>query len=239
MGKRSSSWASSVDTSPALTCSWCHQPLPVGTRRDALTCSKRCRQARQRFTSTVGSAPATAATVAPGSARRIAYADPPYPGMSRRYYSDHPDYAGEVDHADLIRRLSTYDAWALSTAAASLQDVLALCPPGVRVAAWTRGERPNHSRNVFNAWEPVIFTPTPARHDTSPLERGGRPRRLDTLVHHSRPRLADPHRVVGSKPAAFCRWLFELVDALPGDDFTDLFPGSGGVGRAWSTYTAT
>lgn len=31
---------------------------------------------------------------------RIAYADPPYPGQSK-LYRNHPDYAGEVDHAAL------------------------------------------------------------------------------------------------------------------------------------------
>ena len=37
---------------------------------------------------------------------RIAYADPPYPGCAH-LYEGHPDYAGEVDHADLCRRLET------------------------------------------------------------------------------------------------------------------------------------
>lgn len=33
--------------------------------------------------------------------RRIAYADPPYPG--RAYlYADHPDFAGEVDHVVIV-----------------------------------------------------------------------------------------------------------------------------------------
>ena len=74
-------------------------------------------------------------------------------------YRDHPDYAGEVDHVALIRRLQLeYDGWALSTSAAALPAVLALCPPGVRVAAWHRGERPTPSRWPLNAWEPVIYS---------------------------------------------------------------------------------
>jgi hypothetical protein len=48
-----------------------------------------------------------------------------------------------------------------------------------------------------------------------------------------------PGRVVGAKPAAFCRWLFDLLAALPGDSLDDLFPGSGAVTRAWHAYTAT
>jgi hypothetical protein len=30
--------------------------------------------------------------------------------------------------------------------------------------------------------------------------------------------------------------VFDLLGALPGDEFTDLYPGSGGVARAWATY---
>ena len=35
--------------------------------------------------------------------KRLGYADPPYPGLAH-LYADHPDFAGEVDHAALIRR---------------------------------------------------------------------------------------------------------------------------------------
>jgi hypothetical protein len=38
----------------------------------------------------------------------------------------------------------------------ALPVVLTLCPPGVRVAAWHRGERPTRSRGPLHAWEPVI-----------------------------------------------------------------------------------
>ena len=91
----------------------------------------------------------------PGRPLRLAYADPPYPGKAR-LYRDHPDYGGEVDHAALIDRLAAYDGGALATAAEALPAVLALCPPGVRVAAWHRGERPTRSRWPLHAWEPVI-----------------------------------------------------------------------------------
>lgn len=41
---------------------------------------------------------------------RFAYADPPYPGQAAKHYRDHPDYAGEVDHAAPIASLGDYDA---------------------------------------------------------------------------------------------------------------------------------
>jgi hypothetical protein len=185
----------------------------------------RCRQARHRFGRAVGRA-----AVAGGRPLRLAYADPPYPGKAW-LYRGHPDYAGEVDHAALIRRLSTYDGWALSTSARALPAVLALCPPGVRVAAWHRGERPTRSWWPLNAWEPVIV-------------HGGRPvdpsaiatRRVDSLVHGTAPMTTLAGRVIGTKPAAFCRWMFDLLGAAPGDTLDDLFPGSGAVTRAWDAF---
>lgn len=239
----------------ARICDWCRGRIPDGSRVDAITCSKRCRQARHRFRTAIAGAP-----VAAGHPRRLAYADPPYPGKAH-YYKGHPDYAGEVDHGLLIASLSAeYDAWALSTSASALQDVLALCPPGVRVAAWFRGERPNDQTDLpQNAWEPVIYAgdvrrlavdedlhdasrSAAARRDTS--RRPGAvaeiprntSRRTDTLIYHSRPRLTDPGRVIGAKPAAFCRWIFDLLGATPADTLVDVFPGSAGVARAWSVF---
>lgn len=241
-------------------CAWCRGPIRAAARRDALCCSVRCRQARHRFTRGVG--------VGSGSATeplRLAYADPPYPGKAW-LYRGHPDYAGEVDHDELIRRLSTYDGWALSTSAEALPAVLASCPPGVRVGAWFRGERPTRSARPLTAWEAVVYfggrgvvvedlrTRREELDDGSQLQvrrvgsAGGTGRvaiddgsrvdgrRLDALVYVSRPRTTDPMRVVGAKPAVFCRWVFDLLGAQAGDEFVDVFPGSGGVGRAWRTY---
>ena len=125
----------------------------------------------------------------PGRSLRLAYADPPYPGRAR-LYRDHPDYGGEVDHPALLARLAEYDGWALSTSAEALPAVLALCPPGVRVAAWHRGERPTRSRWPLHAWEPVIY-------------HGGRQlsgtRRADSIVHGVTPVTTLPGRVIGAQ----------------------------------------
>ena len=193
-------------------------------RRDTVCCSVRCRQARHRFLRAVGHAEA----VAPGRSLRLAYADPPYLGKAW-LYRDHPDYGGEVDHAALIGRLAAYDGWALSTSVEALPVVLGLCPPGVRVAAWHRGERPTWRRWPLHAWEPVLYC-------------GGRQlvtraRRADSLVCGVGPLDTLPGRVIGAKPAAVCRWIFTLLGAAPGDRLDDLFPGSRVVGRAWAVYT--
>jgi hypothetical protein len=203
-------------------CGWCEGAV-ARRRRDAKFCSKRCRQANWRFRSEVRHGGTT--TSAP---IRLAYADPPYPGKSG-LYRGHPDYAGEVETGPLLSRLQVYDGWALSTSARALPGVLALCPPGVRVAAWFRGSRGGTGRWPRNAWEPVVFAG--GRRQTS--RRPGD----DALIHRARPRTTDPGWVIGAKPAAFCSWLFGLLGALPGDSLADLFPGSGGVSRAWAIFS--
>jgi hypothetical protein len=207
-------------------CAWCGRPVPAGVRRDARCCSKRCRQAQHRFRHGAGQAIALA-----DQPLRLAYADPPYPGNAW-LYRGHIDYAGEVDHAALIERLMGYDGWALSTSAKALPAVLRLCPAGVRVAAWHRGPRPTPSWHPLNAWEPVIYQP--ARPVDTAHAAG---RRVDSLICGVTPVTTRPGRVIGAKPAPFCRWVFDLVGAAAGDSLDDLFPGSGAVGRAWALYT--
>lgn len=166
--------------------------------------------------------------------RRLAYADPPYPGLAH-YYRGHPDYAGEVDHAALLSRLATYDGWALSTSARALPAVLALAVAQdlpVRVAAWIRGARPHATpRHALNAWEPVVYLPVASR-------GAGAVRRVDVLSHGVTVMSTLPSRVIGAKPARFCRWMFDLIGAGPRDTLDDLFPGSGMVGQAWRAYVS-
>ncbi|MEV4735541.1 MULTISPECIES: hypothetical protein [unclassified Microbacterium] len=250
--------------------------MPAGIRSDAICCSVRCRQARHRFVGGVGVAPDVGTF-----SLRLAYADPPYPGLSRRYYEGHDDYAGEVDHARLIEQLDAFDGWALSTSERALHYVLGLCPRGVRVASWHRGERATRSGGPLNAWEPVIYFGgrkdpsrfTTAAHDASPLQtvrvadpdtsRGDRrhlepslvddrhvaripatsdpspeySRRIDVLQYRPGVRTTDPGRVVGAKPPQFARWMFDLLGAEPQDELHDLFPGSGGIQRAWDVFS--
>jgi hypothetical protein len=151
----------------------------------------------------------------------LVYADPPYPGRAH-LYADHPDYAGEVGHAELVARLVGYDGWALSTSAAALRDVLALCPADVRVLAWVKN-------TVRYGWEPVIVAS--ARPPAGNLR--------DWI--HCEPegftwRPIPDSYVIGQKPEAFSRWVFEWLGARPDDTLDDLFPGSGAVGRAWDAW---
>jgi hypothetical protein len=203
------------------TCAWCRGPLPALARRDALTCSKACRQAKSRFRVT----PAAAT----GKPLCFGYADPPYPGLAKRYYN-----CPEVDHRALIASLVERfpDGWALSTSSKALQYVLSLCPDDVRVCVWNRAPRRSRAYRPRDSWEPLIV-------------RGGRPRLIlpsedirNTLAASGRQH-THPGALVGMKPAAFCEWMFVQLGALAGDELVDLFPGSGAVGRAWKLYTSS
>lgn len=184
-------------------------------------CGRRCRQTafrlrRRHLVETVSL-----------EAARFAYADPPYLGLSAKYYRREATFAGEVDHARLLsslegrRQAGELLGWALSASARSLATVLPMCPAAARVCAWVKphGAAPA-TYGIHNCWEPVIVV-------------GGRqlrPGRRDWLS-------ALPARhggtLPGRKPIAFCAWLFGLLGMQPGDDLEDLFPGTGVVTRAW------
>ena len=122
------------------------------------------------------------------------------------------------------------DGWALSTSAMALQQVLALCPPGVPVCSWHRAVRPTRSNRPISAWEPLIVSggrelPTPRPQQIrDALAYGGRYRRY-------------PGALVGMKPPQFAAWMFVQLGARPGDQLVDLYPGSGAVGGAWRRYS--
>jgi hypothetical protein len=206
-------------------CRWCGRPLSERQRADARFHDVKCRQSFFRFARGRGLRPDATRIL------RVAYADPPYPNRSK-LYRRHRDYGGEVDICRLVARLVNEfpDGWALSTSSEALGAVLRFCPAAVRVGCWVRGERPCASFHPLSMWEPVVYCGGRARKVDASR------RRVDALVHFSRPRLSDPERVIGAKPAEFCYWMFDLLGLLPGDDLVDLFPGSGGVARAWSLF---
>jgi hypothetical protein len=156
---------------------------------------------------------------------KFAYADPPYIGQARKHYADDPRCA-EVDHAELIGRLNAYDGWALSLSSPSLKQILALCPDDVRVMAWVKPFCAfKVNVNPAYAWEPVIV-------------RGGRKRTRKQMTVRdwiSKP-ITLRRGLSGAKPEAFCFWLFEVLNMERGDEFDDLYPGSGAVARAWNLW---
>ena len=162
---------------------------------------------------------------------KFAYADPPYLGCGKLYADRHTDalaWDDPVTHQALIDRLvADYpDGWALSGSAPSLKTLLPMCPPDVQVASWSRtNSAPFYPVRVVKSWEPVIF-------------RGGR-QRFSRGGDFVRDFLVAPFVVkglIGAKPRLFCRWMFSLLGAQPGDQLDDLFPGSGAVGAAWAEW---
>ena len=168
-----------------------------------------------------------------GGSLRVAYADPPYIGQAKRHYADHPDYAGEVDHVALIGRLVREypDGWALSCSTPTLRVLLPLCPDDARIGAWVKPWAVwKPGMGVAYAWEPLIW-------------RGGRKRsrkqataRDWVTANAVMRRRSDRNQTKGSKPDAFCFWLFELLNLHTGDTLHDIFPGSGAVTNAWERY---
>lgn len=161
---------------------------------------------------------------------RFAYADPPYLGCAQRLYGHlHPqaaDYDKPETHHDLIDRLVDEfpDGWALSCGSRDLRMFLPWCPDDVRVAAWTKTWTALVIP-VKYAWEPVIF-------------RGGRSGRFGQVRARDWLCSAPSMRgFTGAKPEEFAFWLFDIMGAQHGDEFVDLFRGSGAITAAWPAYT--
>lgn len=157
---------------------------------------------------------------------RFAYADPPYIGQAKAHYSGQ-QICAEVNHELLISHLNEFDGWALSASSPSLKVVLPMCPDDVRVMAWVKpfaSFKPGVG--VAYAWEPVIV-------------RGGRKRGRDqdTVRDWISANITLQRGLSGAKPDAFCYWLFEVMNMERGDEFIDMFPGSGAVSSAWERWS--
>lgn len=163
----------------------------------------------------------------------IAYADPPYLGCCGLYAHEHGRdgrcWDDPLTHVALLARLMVDfpDGWALSLHTPSLRTMLDVCPSDVRVAAWVKPFavfKPNV--NPAYAWEPVIW-------------RGGRTKRgrqEPTVRDWVSAEITLKKGLTGAKPEAFCWWLFDLLGLKATDTLTDVFPGTGIVGRTWERY---
>lgn len=170
---------------------------------------------------------------------RFAYADPPYLGVAAKFYGHlHPeaaDYDRPEAHKALIERLCDEfpDGWALSLHTPALKTMLNMCPDDIRVGAWVKPFA-SFEKNVTRAWawEPIIL-------------RGGRP--IPVTQNTVRdwieaPAIAESITLrrgfTGAKPTAVCRWMFDWLNMQEGDEFVDLFPGSGAVSVAYQDWLA-
>lgn len=190
--------------------------------------------------------------MASSASMKFAYADPPYLGCCRLYDHYHPDDRCWDDlstHMALIERLVREfpDGWALSCTSGSLRSLLPLCPDDSRVGPWVktfgafkRGVRPAYM------WEPVIFrggrNPSNGYSHKPPEKNGKQTTPKDFAIISAGDLLAEPitlkKGLTGAKPEAFCEWVLDLLNVLPGDEVVDLFPGTGTMGRVASELVA-
>lgn len=202
----------------ARLCLWCKGPIPEQAPPSALFCRKKCRQTHWR-------ARAVSLMEGGGESKRIAYGDPPYPDHGDDY-ADQETGFGEVDHRALLAQLVRHDGWALSTSSKALRDVLPLCPPGARVASWVKPiGASSKTRGPHSRWEPVIYMPA----------RWLQPGKVDWLL--AKPARGGDSTLLGRKPMAFYRWLFELLGMQLGDSFFDMYPGSQMGSRCWRSIS--
>jgi hypothetical protein len=164
---------------------------------------------------------------------KIAYADPPYPGCAH-LYKDHPDFDGEVDHYELVRKLHHFDGWCLHTSSVALPELLKFCfarwsTSDIRIMSWVKPFAAFKANvSVAYAWEPVLVKAA-----RKPVVKRGMTYR-DFI---SEP-ISLKRGLTGAKPERVCHWLFEVMGCEPGDELDDLFPGTGAVTRAWESWTA-
>ena len=172
---------------------------------------------------------------------RLAIADPPYLGRAHRWYGDstrkytnndrreatvsdvHPDaqlWDDPATHEALVARLvRDFDGWAVAMHAESLGHYLRWVPSSCRVAIWHDPRRIPSGHRVRRVWEPVVVYVPQGRRD-----RTSGPAMTDLLS------AVAPQTFVGAKPAAWTRWVLDMLgyDAET-DTVNDLFHGSGAV----------
>jgi hypothetical protein len=163
---------------------------------------------------------------------KFAFADPPYLGCGKLYVAHHPD-ALDWDDPERHRRLITQlcdeypDGWVMSLSSPSFEIIKPMCPKDSRWGPWVKpfcSFKPNV--NPAYAFEPVIW-------------RGGRKftREEDTVRDWVSANITLKRGLTGAKPRDFCRWVISLMNARAGDQFDDLFPGTGAFKAAWDDWS--
>ncbi|MDO9381871.1 MAG: hypothetical protein Q7T86_03315 [Hyphomicrobiaceae bacterium] len=180
---------------------------------------------------------------------KFAFADPPYLGRAEYYRAHHADamiWDDPETHRSLIARLQAEypDGWVLCLQERSLRTILPMCPTDARTAAWItdRARYAGRAVAVRRHFEPVIFW----------RGRGGPNRAADFVFTGQEPMPAGTQRYamnksairageafLGRKPAAFCRWVLDLLGYERGDQVDDLFPGTGAMGRVIDGLNST
>ena len=127
----------------------------------------------------------------------------------------------ETAHRNLLAWLvASSDGFAYSCNPSDL-DWLPVKSLGARVGAWTKTWHQIRPTSTQYAWEPVIFKEGRKDPKRTPMVRDW----LSCAVTKQTGQR-------GAKPDAFNDWILDLLVYEPGDEFVDLFPGSGGMAKA-------
>ena len=164
---------------------------------------------------------------------KLIYADPPYLGQCKSYDHFHNDggpmpwdglcWDNHDTHATLLLWLEhNANGYAYSCNPSDL-SWLAYCMirTDYRVAAWTKTWHQIRPTSTQFAWEPVIFHTQKKDPKRTPMVRDW----LSCAVTKQTGQR-------GAKPDAFNDWILDLLIYEDGDEFIDLFPGSGSMARA-------
>jgi hypothetical protein len=183
---------------------------------------------------------------------KLAIADPPYPpfigsggrknrasrwyGTGQRSLTDRPadnhPNAAEWDEPAryrqlLVELLDVYDGFAISTSVDGLAAYGEL-PIAARVMCWVKPNAIPGSHRIMSKLEPVIVYPAAGRRSN----RTGRGAISDVYTESS-PR----NGFMGEKPVGYTHWILDALTYDPvTDSLTDVFPGSGAVSLAVSSY---
>lgn len=194
---------------------------------------------------------------------KLGYADSPYFGCCGKFY-DHYHGDGtypfdglcwdDIDtHRVLIDHLTDEfpDGWALSCTTSSLLKLGPYFPDDVRIGAWVKsfaafkkGVRPAY------AWEPVVYRGghnPPWEAHPPPLKGGKQTTPKDFFVTE----LDDlaswevfvcpitmKKGLTGAKPELVCDWILDLLGVREGDEFVDIFTGTGVMGERAALRTS-
>ena len=172
---------------------------------------------------------------------KLAIADPPYLGRAALWYGGkgraagrgcltpefHPDaheWDSPAKHIELMVAMEgEFDGWAMACSGKTLTPLIGTADRlGAKLAIWHVTNAIPDGARARNVWEAVFYRVPDSRRAV------GTGYRVADLLSAAHP----VSGFVGSKPSAWTHWVLDLLGFQPGDEVTDVFPGSGAVERA-------
>ena len=181
---------------------------------------------------------------------KLAIADPPYLGRAALWYGGkgitkwpatqkrskgrskddveyHPDahlWDSPAKHIELMVAMEVeFDGWAMACSGKTLAPLIGTADRlGAKLAIWHVTNAIPDGARVRSVWEAVFYRVPDSRRAV------GTGYRVADVLSAAHP----VSGFVGSKPSAWTHWVIDLLGFQPGDEVTDVFPGSGAVERA-------